>query len=173
MTRYLHATAAALSIIATCEVPAQTVSLSASSRTREIAAMFTKSKHVVKEKRGVRVEKYKDVSAKPVVAANPAVFSGTYRAFDSYFVLRIRVSNTGSVEGSGEDVLDADSRTARQFVLANGKVDGEFVHRNKSVPQRRQRVDRRRVHGSYFARKSAGLRRKSIRARSSDEAGAD
>lgn len=108
-------------------VPAQGASVSASSRTREIAQMFSKNKHVVKEKRGVRTEKYKYVSAEPLIAANPTSLSGTYRAFDSDFVMRLSVSSNGIVEGSGTDLVDFDSKISHPFTLVDGRVQGALL----------------------------------------------
>ena len=48
-----------------------TSSATVQTRTRAIAASFNKSKHVVKEKRGVRMEKYKRVESEPAVKASP------------------------------------------------------------------------------------------------------
>lgn len=123
MTRYILTTFAVLSVAMPFTAESQSTTR-ASSRTREIAALFSKKKHVVKEKRGVRVEKYKNVTAEPVVASNPASFSGTYRSLDFDFVIRLRVAANGSVEGTGEDPLTIDSHIARPFTIANGKVDG-------------------------------------------------
>jgi len=103
MNRSLLAIIAVFSTIAPSVIPAQ--SASASSRTREIAALFSKNKHVVKEKRGVRTEKYKNVSAEPLIAANPTILSGTYRAFDAHFLSDVgqladgHVLQAGKVEG--------------------------------------------------------------------------
>jgi hypothetical protein len=125
MNRSLLAIIAVFSTIAPSVVPAQ--SASASSRTREIAALFSKNKHVVKEKRGVRTEKYKNVSAEPLVAANPTILSGTYRAFDAGFVMQLSVSPDGTVNGSGTDLVDYDSRISRSFTLVDGKVRGALL----------------------------------------------
>jgi hypothetical protein len=115
------------SLLAIIVVFSQGASVSAPSRTREIADLFSKNKHVIKEKRGVRTEKYKNVSAEPLIAANPSSFSGTYRAFDSDFVLRLSVSIDGVVEGSGTDIVDSDSRISRSFTLVEGKVQGALL----------------------------------------------
>jgi len=131
MTRSLIATIAVFSIIIPSRMPAQTQSVSASSRTRQIAALFAKSKHVVKEKRGVRVEKYKRVTVEPVIATNPAIFSGTYRTPDADFVVRLRVGSDGIIEGSGVDPLDVDSRISRPFTLVDGRVRGALLTATK------------------------------------------
>jgi len=131
MTHLLLATIAAFSIAIPYRIPAQTQSASASSRTRQIAALFAKSKHVVKEKRGVRVEKYKRVSVEPVIAANPAIFSGAYRTSDADYVIRLRIESDGNVEGSGTDPLDFDSRISRPFTLVDGRVRGALLTATK------------------------------------------
>src|SRR6185503_12684766 len=125
MNRSLLAIIAVFSTIAPSVIPAQ--SASASSRTREIAALFSKNKHVVKEKRGVRTEKYKNVSAEPLIAANPTILSGTYRAFDAHFVMQLSVSADGIVKGSGTDLVDYDSRISRSFTLVDGRVRGALL----------------------------------------------
>ena len=55
----------------------------AQSRTQAIVASFNKSKHVSKEKRGVRKEKYIVVRSEPAVKQNPAEYSGSYDASGS------------------------------------------------------------------------------------------
>ena len=115
MTRNILATLAILAVAAPCTSRAQTPA--AANRTREIAALFSKHKHTVKEKRGVRMEKYKNVAAEPVVASNPASYSGTYRSLDYDFTMRLRVAGNGSIEGSGTDPLDSESHIARPFTL--------------------------------------------------------
>ncbi|HZJ00613.1 MAG TPA: hypothetical protein VFD22_08105, partial [Gemmatimonadaceae bacterium] len=129
MTRHLFATIALMVVVAPCTSPAQTTS--ASSRTREIAQLFSKSKHSVKEKRGVRVEKYKNVTAEPVVASNPANYSGTYRSLDFDFTIRLQVAANGLVEGSGIDVLDSESHIARPFTLEKATIDGALFTATK------------------------------------------
>ena len=69
-------------------------------RTQTIVASFNKSKHVVKEKRGVRKEKYLDVRSVPAIKQNPADYSGAYEA-DLGFSLRLSVDGRGAVEGTG------------------------------------------------------------------------
>src|ERR1700716_3308771 len=75
-------------------------------RTQTIVASFNKSKHVVKEKRGVRKEKYLDVRSVPVVKPNPADYSGAYETSDLRFSLQLRVDATGKVEGRGYEPLN-------------------------------------------------------------------
>jgi hypothetical protein len=97
------------------------------SRTQAIVASFNKSKHVVKEKHGVRLDKYKEVRSEPVVRANPATYSGTYEVVDLGLILHLQVDANGRVEGTGEEPLQGDARLARRFTLANAKVEGALL----------------------------------------------
>lgn len=97
----------------------------ASSRTTQLVAMFSKNKHVVKEKRGVRMEKYKDVRSEPALRANPASYSGTYNT-DFGFVIALRAASNGQVEGSGRESI-GDTGVARTFVVRNAKIDGALL----------------------------------------------
>jgi hypothetical protein len=148
MTRYALFTFAVLAAAAPCTSRAQTPS--AASRTREIAQAFSKSKHTVKEKRGVRVEKYKNVVAEPVIASNPASYSGTYRSLDFDFIIRLQVAGNGSVQGSGIDPLDSESHIARPFTLENGKVDGALFTATKVYRDGK----RERIEGVFIERTS-------------------
>jgi hypothetical protein len=100
---------------------------SAQTRTRAIAASFNKSKHVVKQKRGVRVEKYKEVRSEPVIKTNPQEYSGGYEVPDMGFALEIRVDRNGNVEGSGYEPAGPDLSIRRSFTLGNAKIDGALI----------------------------------------------
>jgi hypothetical protein len=104
----------------------QAQSRAASARTAELAAMFTKHKHVVKEKRGATREKYKDVRSEPVIRSNPATYSGSYNA-DFGFALRLTVQPDGRVVGSGREPITASTNVARSFVLRDARVDGALL----------------------------------------------
>ena len=110
-------------------LPAQQTraSSSAQTRTQAIAASFSKEKHVLKEKRGVRVEKYKRVLSEPVVKANPQDYSGTYEAPDMGLAVQLRVDRNGSVEGTGYEPTGPDLSVRRSFALRNGKIDGALL----------------------------------------------
>ena len=101
-------------------------SRAASARTAEVAAMFTKHKHVVKEKRGVIRDKYKDVRTEPVIRSNPSSYSGSYDA-DFGFSLRLTVQPDGRVEGSGREPVSGSTNVARTFVLRDARVDGALL----------------------------------------------
>jgi hypothetical protein len=109
--------------------PAQQARSSASAwtRTQAIAASFTKSKHVVKDKRGVRMEKYKRVQTEPIVKANPQDYSGTYEVPDFGFAVQLRVNRDGNVEGSGYEPASPDLSIRRSFTLQNGRIDGALL----------------------------------------------
>src|SRR2546423_10747138 len=89
-------------------------------RARELADSFSKSKHEVKEKRGVRVEKFKEVRSEPAFRQNAADYSGEYEA-DSEYPLSIRVASGGVVEVSG---YEPSPRGPRRFTLRGAKLAG-------------------------------------------------
>lgn len=94
-------------------------------RTRAIVASFNKSKHVVKERRGVRREKYKDVRSEPVIRPNLQSFSGTYEAQDFGFALYLSVAADGRVQGSGtEQIMDG---VLRRFELVDVRLKGPLL----------------------------------------------
>ena len=100
-------------------------------RTRAIVASFNKSKHVVKEKHGVRKEKYLDVRSAPVVKQNPADYSGEYEEAGLGFSLRLQVDRDGKVEGTGYEPLNGDSGVSRSFCLRDGQIRGALITAKK------------------------------------------
>ena len=100
-------------------------------RTQTIVASFNKSKHVVKEKRGVRKEKYLDVRSAPAVRQNPADYSGDYEEPGLGFSLRLRVDASGTVEGSGYEPINEDATASRTFTLSNGRIAGALITARK------------------------------------------
>lgn len=105
-------------------------------RAQAIVASFNKSKHVSKEKRGVRKEKYLEVRSALAVKANPADYSGAYEAADGRFSLKLRVDATGKVEGDGYEPLNDDAAVARSFTLRNGRVSGALITATKVYADR-------------------------------------
>ena len=99
---------------------------SASARTAELAALFTKNKHVVKQRHGVTREKFKDVRTAPVVRSNPSAYSGSYDGGFG-FSLRLTVRPDGRVEGSGQEPLSGAPNVARSFVLRDARIDGALL----------------------------------------------
>ena len=99
-------------------------------RTQTIVASFNKSKHLVKEKHGIRKEKYLDVRSVPAVKQNPADYSGAYEA-DLGFSLGLRVDRNGRVEGTGYEPLNDDAGVSRSFTLKNGRMTGALITATK------------------------------------------
>jgi hypothetical protein len=99
--------------------------------TQAIVASFNKSKHVVKEKFGVRKEKYLDVRSVPAVKQNPADYSGEYEVSDLGFFLELRVDATGRVEGTGSEPLNDDAAVSRRFTLKDGRMTGALLRATK------------------------------------------
>ncbi len=96
----------------------------AGQRARELAAIFSKSRHEVKEKRGVRVEKFKEVRSEPAV--RPAAdYSGEYVAtVEEDYTLSLKVSADGSVEGIGYEPAPGG---AGAFTLRGARVSGALL----------------------------------------------
>jgi hypothetical protein len=92
----------------------------AARRARELASSFSKSKHEIKEKRGVRVEKFKDVRSEPALLPNAPDYSGTYEATVGLdYALSLKVAADGSVEGGGSE---PGASGARDFKLTGARV---------------------------------------------------
>jgi hypothetical protein len=108
----------------------QPASLSSDARTQAIVASFNKSKHVIKEKRGVRKEKYLDVRSVPAAKRNPADYSGTYDASEG-LRLQLRVDANGHVEGTGSEPLDDGGAVQRTYSLRNGVINGALFRATK------------------------------------------
>src|SRR5262245_50049835 len=91
----------AIVLLIACGVTA-VAQLSSQMRAQELATAFNKQKHVVKEKYGIRREKYKDVRSEPAVK-RIADYSGVYEVSDLGFVINIQVGSDGSVQANGND----------------------------------------------------------------------
>jgi hypothetical protein len=101
-------------------------------RTQAIVASFNKSKHLVKEKRGVRKEKYLDVRSLPAVKQNPADYSGAYEDLSGLgFALTLRVDARGRVEGTGYEPLNSEPAVSRSFTLRDGRMTGALITATK------------------------------------------
>ena len=106
-----------------CAVAQQSYS---QTKAQAVAATFNKHKNVVKEKHGVRMEKYKDVRAEPVVKQNAADYTGVYEVGDLGFLINIQVSNDGSIQANGYE-----QGRSRAFRLENAKVEGALLTATK------------------------------------------
>ncbi|HEY3257690.1 MAG TPA: hypothetical protein VGJ64_02450 [Gemmatimonadaceae bacterium] len=100
-------------------------------RTRAIVASFNKSKHAVKERHGVRVEKYKEIRSEPVIKKNARDYAGSYEVPDLGFSLELRVDANGNLAVTGYDPVDGDASVIRQFVLRNPRIDGALLTATK------------------------------------------
>lgn len=112
---------------------AQTVpASSADSRARVLAASFNKSKHLSKEKRGVRKEKYLDIRSTPAIRRDPGAYSGNYQVPGMGFSLDLRVAPDGKAQGTGYEPVDLESSVMRQFTLTGARVQGALLTGTKT-----------------------------------------
>ena len=96
------------------------VSAIAQTRAQELATAFNKHKEVVKEKYGVKKEKYKDVRSEPAVKQNIADYSGAYEVAELGYVINIQVGSDGRVQASGNE-------NRRAFTLENARIEGALL----------------------------------------------
>jgi hypothetical protein len=113
-----------ITLLGACAANVISQQLSSQTKAREIAAAFTKNKHAVKEKYGVRMEKYKDVRSEPAVKSNIGDYSGVYEVRDLGYVISLQVGSDGRIQASG-------SENSRSFVLENAKIDGALLTASK------------------------------------------
>jgi hypothetical protein len=96
----------------------------ASARARELAAAFSKRKHEVKERRGIRVEKFKEIRSEPAPKTDARLYSGEYEAERG--ALSLKVYADGRAEATGTEPYADFSRT-RSFALKNARVEGALL----------------------------------------------
>jgi hypothetical protein len=96
-------------------------------RARVIVASFNKKKHEVREKKGIRVEKYKEIRSEPAILKNIRDYSGSYEAQGLGLSLDLRVDSQGNVTGNGYEAVDEDQRVFRGFSLRNARIDGALL----------------------------------------------
>ena len=104
---------------------------SVQARTQAIVASFNKHKHVIKEKRGVRLEKYKDVRSVAAIKSSIRDYSGSYEADGLGMSLDLNVDGSGNVTANGYDRVDMDSPVWRQFTLRNARIQGALLTATK------------------------------------------
>jgi hypothetical protein len=107
-----------------CAVNVISQQISSQTKAQEIAAAFTKNKHVVKEKYGVHREKYKNVRSEPAVKSDLREYSGVYEVRELAYVISVQVGNDGQVKATG-------SEQSRQFRLENAKIEGALLTASK------------------------------------------
>ena len=103
---------------------------SVQARTQAIVASFNKSKHKVKERHGVRMEKYKKVVSTAAIR-NVRDYAGLYEVEDWGLSLDLRVDTNGNVSASGHDQVNSDSPVWRQFTLRNARIQGALLTATK------------------------------------------
>jgi hypothetical protein len=96
-------------------------------RAQQVAADFTKHKAVVKTKRGVTQEKYKDIRAEPMIAQNVSEYAGRYESDPGWWI-EIQVGSGGQLRGRGEeagqpcDAFELKNVTIERALLVATKV---------------------------------------------------
>jgi len=110
-----------IALLVTCAVNAFSQS---QTRAQTLAAAFNKHKEAVKEKYGVRMEKYKDVRSEPLVRQNIADYSGAYEVSELGYVINLRVGSAGRVQANGFD-------KTRAFTLENARIEGAVLTASK------------------------------------------
>lgn len=94
-------------------------------RAQEIAAAFNKSKHQVKEKHGIRVEKFREVRSELVVRKDVRDYSGTYVAnMGDDFEMRIEVGADRGIRAQG---AEPGASGIRRFTLRDAKIQGALL----------------------------------------------
>lgn len=117
-------TCVVIALLVVCASNAFSQQLSSQARAQAVAETFSKNKHVVKEKFGVRVEKYKDVKSEPAVKQNIGDYAGTYEVSGLGFVISIQMGSDGRVQANGHE-------NGRVFRLENANIDGALLTASK------------------------------------------
>jgi hypothetical protein len=113
-----------IALLVACAVNALSQQLSSQTRAQTLAAAFNKQKHVIKEKFGVRMEKYKDVRSEPLIRQNIADYSGVYEMSDLGYVINVQVGRDGKVQANGYE-------KTRTFTLENARIEGALLTASK------------------------------------------
>ena len=92
-------------------------------RAAELAAFFSKSKHAVREKKGVRVEKFKEVKSEPAVRGGAAAYAGEYES-DFDCGLTLRAAAGGSVDADGCEPGPGENR---RFTMRGARLEGALL----------------------------------------------
>ena len=103
------------------ESPAQ--NNAAQRESQEIAALFNKTKHKVKEKRGVRIEVYVDIKSEPFIKQNIAEYAGEFKA-DTGDRFTLNIDANGQIEASGSE---PSPQKSRRFTLKDARIEGALL----------------------------------------------
>jgi hypothetical protein len=105
--------------------------IDAQQRTEEIVSSLNKSRYQLKEKRGVRKEKYRSVRSEPTTKKNIADYSGQYEVPGLGYNLEIKVTNGGNIEAIGYEPKNGDAQQGRKFTFRNAKIEGALLTATK------------------------------------------
>lgn len=119
-------TLALVTLVAATPVIVASQGVTGPSRAQAVAALFSKHKQVVKEKRGVRTEKYADVRSEPFVAHTIAEYAGVYQVDGLGDVIHLQIGSDGAIQAEGHD-----SEPSRSFVLENARIEGAVLTATK------------------------------------------
>jgi hypothetical protein len=98
-------------------------------RSREILAMFNKTKYESREKLGIHKDRFRQIQSEPVVRRALLDYLGTCRAPDLGYTVRIATTEAGvSVTGTEPP---GDSHAVRRFRLENTSLDGALLKGTK------------------------------------------
>lgn len=120
-------TVALVALLAVCPAIAAPQQSPSQSRAQQLAAAFTKQKHRISEKYGVRREKYKDVRSDPLIKQDITEYSGVYQVDGLGDVIDLRIGSDGKIQADGHD----SDYPSRMFVLANGRIAGAVLTATK------------------------------------------
>ena len=116
-----------IALFVVCAANAVSQQPSTQTKTQAIAEAFNKHKNVVKEKYGVRSEKYKDVRSEPVVKNNVRDYAGAYEVPELGYLINIQVGNDGRVQATGYE----KTSQSRTFRLENVTIAGALITASK------------------------------------------
>ena len=109
--------------------------LASQSTAQQIAASFTKHKDVVKEKRGVRAEKYKDVQSEPTVRQNVRDYAGVYAVEGLEYVVVVEVAENGRVRATSNGRELENVRIEAGVLKADGFVGAFLTRTDRDSPK--------------------------------------
>lgn len=115
----------ALFVVCAADVVSQQPS--SQTKTQAIAESFNKHKNVIKEKHGVRSEKYKDVRSEPLVKQNVGDYAGAYEVAELGYLINIQMGSDGSVQAGGYE----RTPQSRTFRLENVRIEGALLTASK------------------------------------------
>lgn len=106
------------------------VPLASQSTAQQIAASFSKHKHVAKEKHGVSTEKYKDVRSTPTLRQDVQDYAGVYEVQELEYAIVVTVSSDGRVRATSNGRELQNARIERGVLTAEG-FEGAFLTRTE------------------------------------------